>query len=65
MGRKTSYTKCGNVAYAGAYQPAAAIAKGCPRQSYDSQMTSARRDGAAQYFYETFLGCALPTTPPG
>ena len=23
--------------------------------------TSANRDGAAQYFYEAFLGCDLPT----
>lgn len=29
---------------------------------YDSQMTNSNRDGAAQYFYENFLGCELPTT---
>ncbi|RWD31163.1 nucleoid-associated protein [Mesorhizobium sp.] len=27
---------------------------------YDSQMTSSNREGAAQYFYEGFLGCTLP-----
>ncbi|MBN9603405.1 MAG: nucleoid-associated protein [Afipia felis] len=27
---------------------------------YDSHMTSANRDGAAQYFYEAFLGCIIP-----
>jgi 37-kD nucleoid-associated bacterial protein len=31
-------------------------------QSYvfDSHMSSANRDGAAQYFYEAFLGCVIP-----
>ena len=29
---------------------------------YDSQMTTSNRDGAAQYFYEHFLGCELPST---
>lgn len=28
---------------------------------YDSQMSSANRDGAAHYFYGSFLGCELPT----
>jgi hypothetical protein len=27
---------------------------------YDDLMTAANRDGAAQYFYETFLGCNIP-----
>lgn len=27
---------------------------------YDELMTAANRDGAAQYFYETFLGCNIP-----
>lgn len=27
---------------------------------YDSQMSSANRDGAAHYFYASFLGCELP-----
>lgn len=28
---------------------------------YDSQMSSSNRDGAAHYFYGSFLGCELPT----
>ena len=27
---------------------------------FDSHMSSANRDGAAQYFYEAFLGCVIP-----
>ncbi|MDP2377627.1 nucleoid-associated protein [Reyranella sp.] len=27
---------------------------------YDNQMTSSNRDGAARYFFESFLGCAIP-----
>lgn len=27
---------------------------------YDSQMSATTRDGAAQYFYKSFLGCRLP-----
>ncbi|WP_441228228.1 nucleoid-associated protein [Tardiphaga sp. 20_F10_N6_6] len=27
---------------------------------FDSHMSSAKRDGAAQYFYEAFLGCVIP-----
>lgn len=29
---------------------------------YDNQMSASNRDGAAQYFYESFLGCVLPAT---
>jgi hypothetical protein len=39
---------------------AAELPNGWTSIIYDSQMSNTKRDGAAQYFYESFLGCRLP-----
>ncbi|RWD29873.1 MAG: hypothetical protein EOS34_27415 [Mesorhizobium sp.] len=51
--------KIGIFVYTGP-QPAGALPNGWEATVYDSQMTTSNREGAAQYFYEGFLGCALP-----
>ena len=37
-----------------------ALPAGWAATVYDSQMSATKRDGAAQYFYENFLGCSIP-----
>lgn len=37
-----------------------ALPDGWRARIYDNQMTMSTREGAARYFFETFLGCAVP-----
>src|SRR6266404_5662201 len=59
MGPQTKLYKIGLFAYDGT-APAPTLPVGWAVRIYDNQMTGNKRDGAAQYFYESFLGCTLP-----
>jgi nucleoid-associated protein YejK len=59
MTPQTKLYKIGVFAYSGG-SPIPPLPAGWTPLIYDSQMSSANRDGAAQYFYESFLGCTLP-----
>lgn len=59
MGPQIKLYKIGVFAFSGA-DLAAALPTGWTATIYDNQMSSTKRDGAAQYFYESFLGCTLP-----
>lgn len=59
LGPQTKLYKVGVFTYSGPAS-APALPGGWDATIYDNQMTSTNRDGAAQYFYESFLGCTLP-----
>lgn len=58
MTPQTKLYKIGLFAYDGG--AARAMPDGWTAAVYDNQMTAANRDGAARYFFETFLGLELP-----
>jgi 37-kD nucleoid-associated bacterial protein len=59
MGPQTKLFKIGVFLYDGT-TPTPALPGGWEAVVYDKQMTPKNRDGAATYFYESFLGCTLP-----
>jgi hypothetical protein len=59
LGPQTKLFKIGAFLYDGVTLPAAAPT-GWEAVVYDKQMTPKNRDGAANYFYESFLGCTIP-----
>lgn len=59
LGPQTKLYKIGIFSYSGR-DPAPELPNGWQATVYDTHMTRSNRDGAAQYFYESFLGCTLP-----
>lgn len=58
MTPQTKLYKIGLFAYDGG--PTRALPEGWTASVYDNQMTATNRDGAARYFFESFLGLELP-----
>jgi len=58
MTPQTKLYKIGMFAYDGG--PARPLPEGWTASVYDNQMSATNRDGAAQYFFEGFLGLELP-----
>jgi hypothetical protein len=59
MGPQTKLFKIGVFLYDGTTS-ISAMPSGWEAVIYDKQMTLRNRDGGANYFYESFLGCTLP-----
>ncbi|MBP0114458.1 nucleoid-associated protein [Bradyrhizobium vignae] len=59
LGPQTKLFKIGAFLYDGS-APRSTMPAGWEAVIYDKQMSPKNREGAANYFYESFLGCAIP-----